>query len=524
MRDWPSATLRWASMGLVAVLPHTYGGLGAFSYAEPFLTARSFAEPFVLFAFCLLERGRLLPALALALVAAAFHPLIALPALAIGVLVLVMQDRRWAALLLLVLLPAALGLAGIAPFDAFWRRFDPEWWAAVRGSNANAFIADYGVLDWAPVAFDALVLVLFLRSNAAEATSRVIRAILVVVVLFTVLWGVGADLLHDVLLTQLQLWRSYWPMHLFAVLVLPRVGLGLWQQGWVGRWCVAALALAAIAVMSNWPTGWVCVAWMLAALAALRWRAASIAPTTAQAAIVASLVTIAVISFKVATTTMNAVHDRPDHFDDAGWGLVIVGLPAVGVLLGAVILWLITGERGARAAGAVVVAALLVGGLSMFDQRSAWQRRLESSTGDRPFDQVLPVDAAVYWDDDLQVPWLLARRADFFSTDQGAGLLFNRGTAVEFARRRSSLEGLKLQKELCLTIDSLTVHAGAAAPNCVPTMEVVLEACRATPHPDYLVFDAPLPAPAPALAEWHYAAPGGGSRKAYYLYACSALH
>ena len=81
---WFARPLRWAAMMFIAVLPHTYGGLGEFSYAEPFLTARSVAEPLALFALWQLLRGRLVVAIGLAVLAMAFHPLVTIPVLIIG--------------------------------------------------------------------------------------------------------------------------------------------------------------------------------------------------------------------------------------------------------------------------------------------------------------------------------------------------------------------------------------------------------------------------------------------------------
>lgn len=523
-RDWPSATLRWASMMAVAVLPHTYGGLGAFAFAEPFLTARSLAEPFVLFALWQLQRERIVPALASVAIAAIFHPLLALPGVVVAWFYLVETDRRWAWALVALLVPVALGSAGVPPFDGLWRRFDPAWLAAIRLSNASAFVADYRLLDVVPVAFDALVLLLFIGMSAAEGTARLVRATLLAVVALTAFWGLGADILHDVLLVQLQLWRVYWLMHLLALLLLPRVAAHYATTGWAGRWCAAALLVAAVGVMSNWPTGWALLLWALAALAAQRWGTA-VSATTAMAATWASVAAAALVSARVAALTMAAVRARPDQFDDPGPLLIVLGLPAVGMALAAAVAWLLAGTRWRQVAGVTLLLALFAYGVHGFDQRSAWQRRLEARDMPRPFDSVLPVDAQVYWDDDLDVPWMLAQRASFYSHDQGAGVLFNRGTALAFARRRDSLAGLALQRQLCVTLHVLSRGTDAPPTECRPTPAALVGVCHASPHPDWLVLTSPLPPAIPMRAQWQHDDSGSlTARKSYYLYACSALH
>jgi hypothetical protein len=521
---WFERPLRWAAMMFIAVLPHTYGGLGEFSYAEPFLTARSFAEPLALLALWQLLRGRLPVALALAVMATLFHPLVTLPILVVGWLLLVRRHRAWAWLGLLVPAAVALGGMGIAPFDGLWRVYDPAWLSAIRQPNAQVFIAAQTRLDWAPVAFDALVLALLLRSDRAPVVMRQLaQVILAAAAVLTVTWGVGVDVFHNVLLTQLQLWRIYWPMHLLATIALPLVALGYWRRGWVGRWCAAAVGVAGIAVMSNWATGWVCLLWPLAALAAGHWKA-QVADSTAKAAVAASFLAMAGISAKVASFTIFAVLSLPDNFDGASPLLIVLGLPFVGVLLAAAVLWLLTDRARWRPVAWIVIAIGIAFGTRMWDQRSSWQRRLEAGMESGPpvFDAQMPPTASVYWDIDLVTPWLLSLRGNFFSYNQGAGLLFDRATALEFVHRSDLLEGVSVQRELCTTIQGLTARPGAPKAVCTPTVEVATELCRTARNLDYMVFAGPLPMP--AIAEWHdNPVPAGADRKSYYLYSCAPL-
>ena len=315
---WFERPLRWVMIMFVVVLPHTYGGLGEFSYAEPFLTARSIAEPLALFALWQLLRGRTALAIALALFGALFHPLIALPVLVIGWIVLVMRRREWAWLGLLLLVPGILAALGVSPFDGLLHRFDAPWLSVVDRLNPQAFAGSQNRLDWSPLAFDALVLLLLLRSTRIPVDLRhLCKSTLLAVVVLTIVWVVGADVLHNVLLTQLQLWRVYWPMHLLACMSLPRVAADYWSSGKVGRWCAAALGLAAVAVASNWDTGWICILWALAALAVHHGRA-TVSDLMVRLALAASFLAMAGITAKVAFSTLQAVRAMPET--SATWG------------------------------------------------------------------------------------------------------------------------------------------------------------------------------------------------------------
>jgi len=524
IRPWFPRAVCWAAMFLMAGLSHTYGGQGSFSYAEPFLTARSFAEPLALLALAQLLRGRLAVATAAALLASAFHPLIAFPALVIGWGVLIQQRRTWLWAAVLFALPLVLASARVAPFDGLLQTYDDAWFSLIKGPDQKVFVAGAGLPDWAPLVFDVLVLALCLRIDGLPpALRRLILAVLAAVAAFTVLWGLGADLAHNVLLTQLQLWRVYWLLHLMGVVLLPIVAVAWWQRGWVGRWCVAALGLAAVAVLSNWDTGWLCVAWALLALAAEFFKA-RVSRMTAGAAIAASLLAMLLVSARVMMVTQRAVDAFPDRFGHVVPAMIFFGLPLVVAALALAFVRLVGAGRGGLAVAAIAAVAGIVFGAGAWDQRSAWQLRLEADprTATPPFEAAIPSGASVYWDGSLVEPWLLARRANFFSLEQGAGLLFNRPTAIEYGRRERAVSGFELQRELCVTIAALTSKPGQAPAECPITPETVIDVCHATPHPDFLVFTNPVAMP--QVEEWRETSgkPGAPSH-VFHLYSCAGL-
>ena len=106
-------------------LPTSYGQITIFSYAEPFLTPRPFAEGFSLLAIGLFAKGRYKSAITSLLAAALFHPLQAVAASLVVFPWLVLQNRRWLHALWLTAPLLLAGIYGLRPLDGMFRPLDP---------------------------------------------------------------------------------------------------------------------------------------------------------------------------------------------------------------------------------------------------------------------------------------------------------------------------------------------------------------------------------------------------------------
>lgn len=523
--ELPSRFVRWCAMLSLAALSHTYtGGGGAFAFAEPFLSARSLAEPLVLLSLALLLRGRTAWAVLPMLGALALHALVTVPALVAAWVFLCLQDRRWCFAAVVALGAAGLGALGIAPLDGLWHAYDPLWWTNVHIANANVFIQTTRTQDWGTAALDALVLLTASHVLRGTPLARLLRALLICAPVLTAVWALGADVFHNVLLTQLQVWRIYWLTHLFTVLLLPLLLLHFWERGPIGRWAVAALVLAATAVSANLSTELLCLAWALLPMF-LSWRDAQISPALARLAAIVSCVAVLIVSAIVGFRTHSAVAMFPERFNGATDVQIVLGLSAVGAAIGYALM------RGLAAAGAwrwvsgVVLLALLACGGAWWDQRSDWQRYVENGLhgSGLPFEGVVPPSATVLWDDSLIEPWLLMQRQQFFASEQGAGLLFSRPTAMEFAVHENAIRPMLVQRQVCKTV---AVFTGTGDVNCYPTPEILREICQQEPrHPDYMVFRAlPDSDGTGAVAIWNYRPGDPVHSRSYRLYDCARMH
>jgi hypothetical protein len=125
----PTRAALLATAAAIVLNPH-YGGLGLFGYAEPFATPRVFAEAFVMLALAGALRGQRVLAVGALMLGGAFHPLMALPGMALVFLVLANRDRRlWWALAPLAGATVVLVMVGVEPFGRATRFVDDEWFS-----------------------------------------------------------------------------------------------------------------------------------------------------------------------------------------------------------------------------------------------------------------------------------------------------------------------------------------------------------------------------------------------------------
>jgi hypothetical protein len=78
---------------------------------------------------------------------------------------------------------------------------------------------------------------------------------------------------------------------------------------------------------------------------------------------------------------------------------------------------------------------LLLVAACCWNQTSPWTRFVDNAAPPPASLTALLPQGAVYWDGDVDVPWLVLKRDSYFSCDQGTGALFNRGTAMTYQHR-----------------------------------------------------------------------------------------
>lgn len=524
LRQAPMSPLRAAAgMVSVAALPHIYGGRHLIAFGEEFLTARTLAEPLVLLALLWWTQQRPLWRVGLALLlAAAFHPLIALPGIAVVWIGLCLQQRRWLWLLAGLPLLFGLALAGIAPFDRLLQRYDDDWWAAVGTFNQMVMLQHWRLSDWLTVLFD-LGLLAWGGWGLTWRLAPLLRAVVLTALAALSLSFVFGDLMRNVLVLSLQMWRSLWIVHLLALAVLPWLMLQAGLQGVRGRFVALALLLAVTG--TGWSAGWAFLPWL--GLALWLWRR----PVPVSAGLLHGLVLVTVLallgiggwsgwlSWRQAQMSGQYEHLWPGDF--------IMQVPVLAWSAGMGLLWLLGRSHQAwRAAGMALAALLLVAGVRGWDQRNEWQRLLDGSMyREHPFQAFIAPQKQVYWDQLVQGPWFMLRRPSYFSINQGGGVLFNRQTAIEYQRRSELFAMLEVQRKTCIMFHGLNNASASSAAgdldDCYPTEELLQELCTVETRLDYLVLSRDLGRH--VLAEWRPPVRSGAPAAVYRLYACDSF-
>jgi len=520
-----SPTGAWMGVFCVAALNHNYGGNGVFTIAEEFLTARTLAEPLVLWGLVFFQRGAFWAAGVSLLTAAAFHPLMTIPAVVIIWLALQAWEWRWRFALTLIALTLALAMAGIAPFDALLQRYDDAWWRLVREVNTQSLLSQWICVDWQQTLVDATLLGLAGWRFAPPRLATLCRASGLAALMLVAASALGSDLAHNRLVTELQLWRVLWIVHVLALACVPLVLAGLWT--WetsfgIARLAAALVANAVVTAGAGWVNGWAMLLAAALAIAAAYYRVQLSRPVTclAMGGALLCMLGISAADAWSAHTIWRSGYAAP--LLSPPW-VLLLGEPPVclPLALGALRVWqgeAATHGRARRAAMSLGLGLLLLAVAPQWDRRGDWVRLLEHATLNRPhpFDTLIPPGSQLYWQDEFAAPWLLLDRPNYYSRGLGAGLLFNEGTAREFGPRWDQLKSLDAAMYRCRVMSDVSRQPEA---QCItPAEETVRSLCRAQPHPDYLIFSAAL-RPS-ALAAWDPQLPSWPALR-FYLYACT---
>lgn len=499
----------WGLLAL-AVMSPLYGGLRKFAVTQNVLTARSLAEPLVLASLPLLVQGRLVWGLAVQLIAALFHPLLALPALAVTWLMAVQRDRRW-----LLLAPAALAAACAVAPARITAVYDDFWWALVSGSNVQVLLSNWTWADALVVLTDTALLALAARAAwLPEGGRQLLRALLIATAGLLAMHAIGTDLLHGVLVTQLQSWRVLWLTHLLATLLAPYLVWQTWQQGGLHRLSAALLVLM---LMNNHAAstygGPLLVGWALCVLAAS--RGATVAPRVITLGVAACAALLLAMAGMRLSFEFDRLYWRPPTWPALDKVSHVLTTPVLAFALAGLMVVVLHRHATWRRTALAFSALLLGCTLWQWDRRDNLARAIESPPAATPFADVIPADATVFWPEQLAGTWGLLQRVSHYNRQQGAGMLFNRATAELMAPRREAYTAIRDDVDQCELGAGLSGTPDQLAACSTPTPARLSTLCAGPVHPDYLVLERPLPTP--PLSVWAL-----GTTKLH-LYACRQL-
>lgn len=507
--------------GGVILLNPFYGGLHIFSYGEPFATPRLFAEALVMLALGLALRQRFVRAALCLAPGLLIHPLMTLPGIGVVAVLAAWDNRRlWLLYLAGAFCVGVLAAAGVAPFGRLLMRFDPAWFATVLKRCDFGFITRWNwgsITDVGPAA----VLCVIAMAVASRAERRLLYAVAVVAAGGVAVTLLGGDLGRDVLIVNLQPWRTLWLLVLVGNAWAGAVILRLVDAASAQKFLLLAIACNVVERWLRLPSVVSSIVFAIAFLEFLRgyWTRR---PPPHLLALAGATVALCCIG-SMFVLLWFAVPAKS----------AIVGYAAVGVgggviAAGATLLLLSIGRSSPVSAGLWGLALVaLLAATAVSDQRTKWQAFLENGSVPADLSQFVANSGTVYWELGVDLLWTKLQQPSYYSCLQGAGAMFYARTAAAYQRRTDALSVLN-------TLDFSDDKTGGCAPKRIPHQNgpvaraQLVAACRSLPGLDTMILTRQVGG-VPNV-EWRSPAPllvtEDGVTKSYdrfYRYGCSAL-
>lgn len=503
----------WAACSM-AMLSAYYGGDGIFSYAEMFFTARSIAEPLCILALYFLLRQRPWVAAGLLLGAGLFHPLITLPVLFVWWLYQSFENKKYWYLALGVPAIFLLAVLDIQPFQKILQTYDDAWWDVVFVRNGYVIPLNWTGLNWILFGIDCFCI--YLASRVLQGGARrLMLAVLAATVVFMLASIVGTTPLRNVLITSLQLWRIDWVTHFLAMAAIPHFVVILWRKGGFAKYSAIFLVLSGFL----YPTESALTFMFLAcAVYILHRRGVASDEVNKRLRMYLNAGVVLAFLFIIGQLLLNtyALFMIPTLREYTDREKIVATLfEPTAWKTGLVIAWVLFFVYRQRVQAIAVLLACLLPLTFFWDQRTAWQKYI-TQTEEHPFKSYVSQNRQVYWhDENILASWVLLDSVSYYSKTQGAGALFNRGTAIELYNR-AKLMGL--HQPHCFSIQYSYFSNGSP---CVLDQHAVRRVCQKEPGLDAMIF--PFDIKGLQAVRWSFGQEGTPGGQSYWLYPCSSF-
>jgi hypothetical protein len=422
----------WLPTLFVSVLPLSYGGYHILHAGELFAIPRPLAEAFVFLALAFILQRRLVLALAGFTLAAAFHPIMSLAGLAVGLMLVVRRATRLIAVVS-VLSAIILGLAisGASVFDRLLVLVDPEWQALLKTRHPYLYPTLWNPEVFARTALSVTTLYMASRLSTG-AVKRLFVAAAIVGPLGLAASAVFGDVFSLLLVEQAQLWRMEWITTTLGAASLALIGLKLWPRHGLYRLSFALLAFGWISDNESY-VGFL-VAPMALGLNHLAERSTIVLRRSLEIAILAIGSTLLVVAkiTELATTTSLSPPDVAQEYLANVTKAHLLSLPLIAFAF--TILWR-PPRRGLNFIVLGAIATTVIALIFLWDNRRPSEVMLYTRMRDPALTKIIDAHPGeIFWMDGYE-PWYLLGRPNWALQVQGAGGVFSRELSTIFAER-----------------------------------------------------------------------------------------
>ena len=419
----------WLGLGLIIVM-NDYYGYYIFSYGESFLTPRLFAEGLTMIGLYLwLKRYYLFSVIPIA-ISMAFHPLMTAAAMLILYFTYLLIHRTKTLLITtaLITLIGYFVVIDIPPFNRILLRMSDTWYTLVDQRSPHVFLH-----NWETASFNRMIISFSILVCASRLAIEPLRSLCIGAALATVAGMAfayfGGEILHNVLVIQIQPWRVLWLTTLLSALA-------------------AALLVSHYSNVKNWiPIFGYLSAWLLRdstggfiALLSLMYCVYEIKLLPYYRIILLLFFGI----FSIATLSQLAVFIFVPLADLTEPSSIIfyLKIPMIAFIVSLATFSLtFYWQRSSRYQTSILALSLFGLALSVI----AWNRTISASSNISISNidllrNMIKANDVVYWVNNPEDTWFALLRSSYYSRTQLAGILFNEETALE-GQRRSQLLG-----------------------------------------------------------------------------------
>lgn len=485
-----------AFFGLLSafLLPTAYFGFTVLSYGETFATPRLFVEGLTFWSlWCFFNRSYVISAL-LVLAALSLHPIMGLITTSLIAGILLQEGRRW------WLIFGAASIAGIAiilvsgviPLERFTAVMDGDWLYVVEKRAKYLFVSEWRAGDWARIILASSITVPMIALYSGWQRRLILSALIVGASGLAVSF-IGTDVLHNVLLSQVQTSRTVWFVYLLGNVGMGVVVASLYKKSesdgdvffflYLSAWLIAHIL---------WPLTGMTLGLATSGLAYLR-ITGKIAGLPSLFRRLIYLLTIILfvlmvffrIKFWLLPENQSAIFSKGDAF------VGIAGFSQFELALIVLVVFTVVRLRlkipPYVTKGLIILLA--VWSIFVWDRRSAEDRGLEGGYIVDSLLEHIPQGAQVYWESNVKGAWFLLRRPSYFASVQGAGAVFSEPLAAEILKRSpiaNSIDGVDYV-DIWRPVKTVAEYAERLEVSKQLDRIDLVDACTNAPELDFLV-------------------------------------
>lgn len=450
----------FSALALLVSFPSYYGGFAIFSFCERFYTPRLTAEALVIFSLYFITKRNWAMCLLCTILGFLLHPLMSIPGIVVLILIALRNHNKF----LWALIPAglciiALGTFGSEPFSNIFNSMDGNWLDAAQERSRHIFITMWPAKDL------VLTLVMFILGFMAyfqplNKQKELVRSILVTTILLNATSLIGADLLHNVLIIQLQLWRSSWLLFYIVALFFYNISAEYCAQGPFG---LAAVIFMCTAFIDSTSPSYSYIAFFLSIsiftvirwnfFPVIRWESDKIRNKIFVYVFILFFILIAIKAFE-----SYSVSNRLNANENI-WNALSVTHPllvVMGLFLGKLIF------LRSKHCAIILIAMGFVACLcaTTWDRRGSTQNLMFAADAQtHRIQRIIPSSSLVFWPGACEFSWFYLRRSNFISALQAAGVIFSKSQAEEYTYKRW-LVGLDEASNLCSGFVNMSIGTG----------------------------------------------------------------